>query len=146
MSSTLNNIYTFVKTDAGRSNSKRSKQKNDCTVRALSLARNIPYDEAYDILAEAGRVCGKGFHFTAWINVQPWAIRHTFPAVKGERRMNPVSFTKKFTKGTWIVKTAKHVFMVRCGVAYDDIEQRPDRCIYAAWQIQPGRGEQYQCA
>lgn len=45
----------YVRCDAGRSASRRPRQKNDCTVRALALARGLTYDEAYDTLKAAGR-------------------------------------------------------------------------------------------
>lgn len=38
----------WVKSDAGRSESRRPRQKNDCTVRALALALELRYDDAYD--------------------------------------------------------------------------------------------------
>lgn len=127
--------YPWLASDAGRSASKRPKQKNDCTVRALAAVRSLPYDEAYDILAEAGRKCSRGFLFSKWINDQPWATRIAFPAVKGQRRMNPAAFTERFRTGRYICQVAKHVFAVIEGVVYDDFENRPDRCIYACWQI-----------
>ena len=54
--------YDFCQTDAGRCLSKRPKQKNDCTVRAMATAFELSYDDAYDILKKYGRICGRGFH------------------------------------------------------------------------------------
>ena len=127
--------YPWVSTDAGRSQSKRPRQRNDCTVRALALALDCPYDQAYDTLKTAGRIASKGFHFSEWINAQPWATKISFPAVKGERRMNPASFTKQYPIGRFVCKTSKHVFCVDEGVVYDELDNRPDRCIYTAWRI-----------
>lgn len=56
----------WVKSDAGRYGSRRPRQKNDCTVRALALAMGLPYDEAYDRLKEAGRRCGDRCIYSAW--------------------------------------------------------------------------------
>lgn len=127
--------YPWLASDAGRSASKRPKQKNDCTVRALATVMGLPYDEAYDILAEAGRKCSRGFAFPKWINAQPWAKKHSFPAVKGQRRMNPATFAQQFPRGRFICQVAKHVFAVVDGVLIDLHENAPDRCIYAAWEI-----------
>ncbi len=127
--------YSWIKTDAGKSGSLRPRQKNDCTVRALAIARLLPYDTAYNTLAEAGRKCGKGFKFSEWINTQEWARKISFPALKGQRRMNPATFTESFPKGIFICKVAKHVFAVKDGIVYDDFENAPDRCIYTAWEI-----------
>lgn len=52
--------YPWICTDAGRSQSKRPRQSNDCTVRALALALDCPYDQAYDTLKTAGRIASRG--------------------------------------------------------------------------------------
>lgn len=127
--------YPWLAVDAGRSTSKRAKQKNDCTVRALATARGLPYDDAYDLLAAAGRKCGRGFAFSKWINEQPWAKKISFPAVKGKRRMNPATFSQQFPHGRFVCQVAKHVFAVIDGVVHDTHASRPDRCIYTAWAI-----------
>jgi len=127
--------YPFVATDAGRSSSRRPQQKNDCTVRAIALAKSMSYDDAYDLLSDAGRKSGCRFEFSKWIASQPWATKFSFPAVKGQRRMNPATFCRQHSVGTFIVKTAKHVFVVKDGVAYDEMPaERGDRCIYSAWE------------
>lgn len=127
--------YPLVRTDAGRSKSRRSRQKNDCTVRALALARNLEYDIAYDMLAEAGRKCAKGFDIMRWLDGQEWATKIPFPAKKGEPRMNPVEFAKQYPSGKYICRVAKHVYCVVDGVAMDTHRSRPNRCIYTAWRI-----------
>ena len=127
--------FPWAKTDAGRGSSKRPKQVNDCTVRALVLTRGLSYDEAYDVLKAAGRECNKRFLMVAYLNQQPWAHKIAFQAVKGERRMNPVTFTKQFSSGVYICRTAKHVFAVLNGVVFDDHKAGPSRCIYTAWKI-----------
>jgi hypothetical protein len=131
--------YPFVKTDAGRGQSRRPRQSNDCTVRSVALAFGLDYDVAYDLLADAGRKCAKKFDFTTWADTAEVdgkrLSRRTFPAVKGERRMNPETFCATFKTGTYIVKTAKHVFVIKDGVAYDDHMELPWRCIYTAWEV-----------
>jgi hypothetical protein len=125
----------FFQTDAGRSESKRPRQKNDCTVRALSLAVGIPYDRAHDELALAGRKYGSRFVFDA--NSYDGAILRwrSFQAVKGTRRMTPGRFCAEHPTGRWIVKTAKHVFAVVGGVILDETFPRLDRCVYGAWEV-----------
>lgn len=132
---TIESPYPWVRTDAGRSTSSRSKQKNDCTVRAIALTRELPYDTAYDMLAQAGRPCSKGFHIGEWLEKQPGVTKLSFPAVKGQSRMNPQTFAKQFPHGRYICRTAKHVYAVIDGVAHDIHRSRPNRCIYTAWRI-----------
>lgn len=125
----------YVRSDAGRSASRRPHQKNDCTVRALALSLGLPYDDAYDRLKEAGRRCGGRFDMGRWLDAQPWASKIPFPAVKGQPRMNPVEFRRRYPVGTFVCKVAKHVFVVIDGVVMDDTPVRGDRCIYTAWYI-----------
>lgn len=123
-------------TDAGRASSRRPKQRDDCTVRALAVARGLEYDAAYDTLAEAGRKASRRFDMVEWLNAQPWAHKISFPAVKGQRRMNPDTFGREYAQGVYICRTAKHVYAVVDGVIHDDHAPRPDRCIYTAWRIE----------
>lgn len=126
--------YPFHQTDGGRSLSKRPRQNNDCTVRAVALAFGWSYDQAYDWLAAEGRECSRGFHLDEFL-AERGAKQISFPAVRGQRRMNPATFCDQFKTGRYICRVAKHVFAVIDGVVHDSLEQRPDRCIYKAWEI-----------
>lgn len=131
--------FPYVQTDAGRSTSARPRQQSDCTVRALALAVRIPYDEAYAVLAQAGRKSSERFRFKDWVtdaevNGKRF-IRTTFPSVTGKRRMNPGTFCSSHPAGTYVIQTAKHVAVVIDGVLYDDTPMKPDRCIYACWEV-----------
>ncbi len=138
--------YPFTFNDAGRASSKRPKQRDDCTVRTLAIALRFKYDEAYDLLAGAGRKCSRGFRLSDWLNTQPFARKMPFPAVKGERRMNPHRFCRDYPTGTFICKVAKHVFAVVDGVVHDTFENPPDRCIYTAWEIKMDTSKERPCA
>lgn len=127
--------YPFIATDAGRAESQRPCQQNDCTVRAVALSKSVSYDAAYDLLARAGRKCGGRFNFGAWVALQPWANKISFPAAKGQRRMNPATFCQRYPVGIFILKTAKHVFVVKDGVMHDERPEQDDRCVYVAWEV-----------
>ena len=136
----------FVPTDGGRAASKRPRQRNDCTVRALALACGVTYDSAYDELAEAGRRCGRGFEFGTWAGTAHFAGRTFrwigFPAVKGQQRMNPAGFADQHPRGRYILKTAKHVLACVDGMLHDTAAPDPGRCVYGAWAVEtadPGR-------
>ena len=109
-------VAPFTFDDGGRQRSKRPRQKNDCTVRAIAIACSISYDCAYDLLKANGRKCSRG------IRLRPLLERAllneyrfewiAFPAIKGYLRMYPGDFCKIFPRGRWIIKTAKHVSTV----------------------------------
>ena len=135
--------YPHQINDAGRSTSRRPKQKNDCTVRALALACGVPYDTAYDWMAEQGRKCSRGAPANILAGIHGKEVFghsfcwESFPAVKGERRMNPVRFASLYPTGKYIVRVAKHVFCFIDGVGMDTFEERDDRCIYGVWHVTP---------
>lgn len=127
--------FQWVRHDGGRASSKRPKQKNDCTVRALALARGLSYDTAYDVLRAAGRQCNGRFQFGDWLDQQTWTTRIGFPAVKGHSRMNPGAFVQQFPRGRYICRVARHCFTVVNGIVLDDTPVPSGRCIYVAWAV-----------
>ena len=133
--------FPFVYNDAGRLKSKRSKQKNDCTVRALALSAEVDYDVAYDLLKYRGRKASKGHFFPKQrsddIAFGYKFIWKSFPAVKGQKRMNPERFAIEFSKGVYICKTVKHVYVVIDGII-NDIEKVSwfdGKCVYGCWKV-----------
>ena len=127
--------YPFVPTIAGRAQSRRAKQRNDCTVRALATVQELSYDEAHDLLVDAGRKYGRGFHLTAWLGQQAFASKLSFPAQAGRPRMNLATFCREYPKGRYICQVAKHVVAVVDGIVYDETPSDPARCVYTAWRI-----------
>lgn len=125
--------------DAGRSNSRRPRQTNDCTVVALAHATGLPYDECYDTLAKAGRKCGRGFGLTKWAakaSLGGWRFRQmSFPATKGMRRVNPATFALKHPEGRFILRVSKHVMACVDGVIVDAYRSDGHRCVYGALEL-----------
>lgn len=136
--------YAFIQTDAGRASSKRSRQGDDCTVRALTIACNVPYDIAYDTLIKYGRKYGQGFHFpigehdTKSAPIPELGYRfdwEAFPARRGSPRMNLGLFGRCNPRGRFILRTAKHVQACIDGFVYDTALQYAERCVYGAWTV-----------
>ena len=134
-------MFPYFYNDAGRLQSKRSKQKNDCTVRALALSAEVDYDVAYDLLKYRGRKASKGHFFPKQrsddIAFGYKFIWKSFPAVKGQKRMNPERFAIEFPKGVYICKTVKHVYAVIDGII-NDIEKVSwfdGKCVYGCWKV-----------
>ena len=129
----------FVQTDAGRAKSLRVRQRNDCAVRALAIAAALEYDKAYNALARCGRRSGRGTSELILTDALSESgityRRHTFPAIKGQRRINPVSFPVLKPQGRFMVRVAKHYYAYLDGVAYDEAPSNADRCIYSAIEV-----------
>lgn len=134
--STNDNSFRFTNTDAGRSNSQRPKQKNDCTVRALAIVLNMGYDDAFDMLKRFGRKSNRGIKFSDYAATQSTLYKRTmFPAVKDKKRMTVSDFCAAYTTGRYIIKTAKHVLCVIDGEVFDNCKPPSQRCVYSAYQV-----------
>jgi hypothetical protein len=101
----------------------------------------MAYADAHDALKEAGRQAGRHFKMPKWMAAKPIAAlrfeKMTFPSVKGQPRMSPSRFCSQFPRGTFIVRVAKRVFVVRDGVALDVNQPPVGGCIYSAWKVVP---------
>lgn len=130
----------FVDTDGGRHQSKRPKQKNDCTIRAIAITTGVDYDVIYDRLKKLGRNCnGKTPSKVSKDYMTKYVAHryHSFPAVKDEPRMNVMTFCRQYNKGRFIVRIAKHHFALVDGVIHDDgpIVDDGFKCVYGAYEI-----------
>lgn len=111
---------------------------NDCTVKALALAADIPYSLAHPLARDAGRVNGRGMSSPTCVNLireqlakqgkrlarfEPEAIISTYPGQHKNLRHitshHPVRFAKQWPAGTFVCFTATHVFVVKDGVVHD---------------------------
>lgn len=125
--------------DAGRANSFRPRQKNDCTVRAVALATQISYDAAYELLAAAGRKCSKGFAFKPWAAAAvvngygfEWqAVRKQ----RGRPRLGLALFCQFYPTGTYIVLVKRHVLTVIDGVCHDCFISDAQQPVQGFWQV-----------
>lgn len=135
----------FNYNDGGRSKSiKRSKQTNDCTVIALALALSMDYDIAYDFLKKMGRKSGQGFHLNLLLDgiietggsINEYIFKkHSFPALKGQPRMNVERFLNAYPKGIYIIRVAKHMACVKDGVLTDTHTcNHFKKCVYTAFE------------
>jgi hypothetical protein len=130
----------YVYNDAGRKQNK-SNERNDCTVRALSISTKTNYCVAHNFLKERGRKSRKGFLFPKKRS-NDYALEYEFiwmpfPFVKGQSRMSPDRFAVEFSKGVYICKMAKHVYAAIEGVVNDvyKIGWYDGRCVYGCWRV-----------
>ncbi len=92
------------------------REKNDCTVRALMDAMEIPYLEAYGMLLAFGRKKGRGIKASVSYEIYgAFAVaKHPRPNMTVENYVRYICHT-----GNWIVEVRGHVFAVVSGVIRD---------------------------
>ena len=95
-------------------------EKRDCTVRACSLAFNIPYENAWIELMLAGRKTTKGmWGFEKYLQSKGLSIRTYNPRITLENWVvaNPI--------GTFIVHKRGHAIAVINGIIHDSFQASP---------------------
>ena len=112
----------------------------DCTVRALSTATGMGYQNAWDKLY---RLQGEHnhcfFELCEYLRKFPntmGVVRYlSFPAQRGMPRVKLTDFQKRYPIGRYIVQVAGHATAVIDGVCLDTWYPRR-KCVYGAWEMQ----------
>lgn len=131
-------------------------EKNDCVVRAIASAFEIPYDKAHAFVKEEfNRADKKGTHMTA-LKLSRMNKAFDKKIVQlGEKdengnikltqtyrmhgktktgQLTTVTFIEKYPKGVYIVLVRKHAFTIKDGIVHgngDDASQRRKRIMEA---------------
>lgn len=117
----------------------KGKRVNDCVKRAIAGAENRDYME---VQRELNRLKKETHcdYFNDRKNITVYMQKHSyiklsFPAIKGEPRMNGERFCQAYPKGRYILNMAGHLTCCVDGVIYDtwDCSQK---CVYNAWKVQ----------
>ena len=134
--------------------SKMATDNNSCTVKALSAAFSISYDDAHSFAAkEWNRVTGRGVRTSAMLqtfpigfSTQSRALGKEITRAKAtseykqpngtmlERAMNLSTFCKKHPRGTYYILVDGHALVISDGEVIDHSD-RPKRRIKFAWKI-----------
>ena len=120
--------------DGGKQAFGFTHEKNDCTVRAVSFAYGIPYNEAHAKLKSYGRKDGKGFTFISFIESEKKYINSEHSSYNykiGTLR----KFLQEHPTGTFILIKRGHAFAVIDGVVYDSWKPGMKTQILQWWQI-----------
>lgn len=138
-------MKTYQLFDAGVNARPRGGDKDDCTVRALAVARGISYHDAWALLyAIQGEMRFCHFPLVEALRARDARLgvveQLDFPAVRGRRRMTGLEFVTAHRRGRFILRLAHHVVAVKRGVVYDTFDST-NGCVYTAWRVQPIIGD-----
>lgn len=109
------------------------EQNYDCTVRALALAAGLPYEVAYIIAEDAGRMPARPFPVKQVLNEyvrQGFGSVDSFYPCSSILKSTVAQFVRDCPKGRYIVRTKTpfknvgHVFAVVDGVIMDNMPPR----------------------
>lgn len=106
----------------------------DCTIRAISIARAISYEEAQSLVNSWDTVGGGNaiHNFNAMIVRQDWAEQVSPGDVRG---LSVREFCRRHKRGRFIVTVSRHAFAVIKGRPMDKSINRHNRNVLSAWRI-----------
>lgn len=113
-------------------------ERNDCSVRALSVAARISYERAYGLYAKVGREPNKGTYTRITMAL---AERCGFTNVRLHPPHSPfkptlAQFIRLYPKGSYLVHRSGHAFALVDGVVHDwEYGTGPRTRIHAAWEV-----------
>jgi hypothetical protein len=113
---------------------------DDCTIRALTKAFDVSWDDAYDALAEHGRELGDMMHKNwVWgdLLIEKGYSRYTLPNTC-PRCYTVADFAKDHPVGTYILGTGEHVVAVVDGDWYDTWDSGDEVPIIYYWRNNNG--------
>lgn len=117
----------------------KGKLTGDCVKRAISKAANMDYMEVSRELNRYKKVTGaKSFNSDynphKYVENVLKGEKLSFPAVKGQKRMNGERFCEAFPKGSYILNMAGHWSCCVDGIIYDTWDCS-EKCVYTAYKI-----------
>ena len=127
----------FCRYDIGQGEPLR--HKGDCTVRALAVAANMPYRNAWQLLYQLqAKHMHCFFEIFDYLRQEPetfGVIQYlAYPARRGAPRTTVLDFAIGHARGHYIVQVARHATAVVNGVILDTWNCG-HKCIYGAWEI-----------
>lgn len=117
----------------------QQKIVEDCVKRALTKASGKTYQEVTNELNRIKRDQGASKYnvnsvWKAYVEDVLHGKKMSFPAVKGQSRMNGARFCLEYAVGTYVLNMAGHLSCCVNGVIYDTWDCR-EKCVYTAYEI-----------
>lgn len=129
-------MFKFQLTDGGQLHTQWKRESNTCSVRAISLACNIPFHEAYAITRSAGRKPGRRVRTFDVLN---GIHKHGIQCDNQSHlyfQMTVNQLSQMLPSGRYIIRTKGHVFAVINGTIYDTYCEGKRRKVLAVWKIE----------
>lgn len=106
---------------------------NDCTIRAISVAKGISWDEAYEELSTQAR--RKGLMMDSAEFIEGYLDKEYSRICP--REMTVAEFLNKHLIGTYLITMKGHITVIKDGILYDTFDCS-DRIMWCAWHIPKG--------
>jgi hypothetical protein len=123
-------------TDGGKTSSGFTNEYNDCTVRAISIAYQIPYAQAHAKLKDWGRKDGKPCMGFAWFMNDRMASTEKGVRPLRHRSLGTLqNFCKNHPTGRYVIRIKGHALAIVDGVINDSWKPAPRKQILEWWKV-----------
>ena len=117
----------------------KQKLVEDCAKRAISKASGKDYREISSALNRHKKITGaqrfnSNNNWPSFIEQVLHGKKMSFPAIKGSTRITGNEFCKKYPKGKYILRMARHLTACVDGNIYDTWDCT-DKCVCKAWKL-----------
>lgn len=102
----------------------------DCTIRALSVAESISWDEAYDMLSNSARKLGL---MLSDVRAIEYFLDMRYYRVKVHEE-TVGEFIKNHKKGVFLITMPNHITVLKNGINYDTFDSSK-RMIWNVWEV-----------
>lgn len=112
----------------------RKRHVNDCTVRAISLAKGVSWDQMYRELSEYAQYLAVMPDSVVYIDAY---LEEHFKKVcgcKNKIRITVGDFVKEHPYGTYLITMSGHITCAIDGVIYDTFDPS-DRFVWGAYKV-----------
>lgn len=118
----------------------QGKLVGDCVKRAIAKATGEEYKNISLGLNRHKKITGarkfnSDYNWLSYIEDVYGGKKMSFPAVKGQKRMNGERFCQAYPKGRYVLQMAGHLTACVDGVIYDTWDCS-EKCVYRAWEIE----------
>lgn len=103
----------------------------DCTIRALSVAENISWDKAYQILCNYARK--RGLMLSSVASIESF-LDDNYISVKTYEDETLQEFVERHKHGTYLITMRGHITVLKDGIIYDTFNPL-NRVIWGAWRV-----------
>lgn len=124
-------MINYIIDDAGSPENER----NDCSVRAMSIATKTSYLKSYIKFNMAGRKRNGAFYISKILKANSIHFNYRFKKLRLRKPILLKDFIKKYPVGIFYVEKSCHVFVVRDGVVIDIYKPGPLVRIISAWEV-----------
>lgn len=103
----------------------------DCSIRGLSVAEDISWDKAYQILSDYARK--RGLMLSSVESIESFLDNSYYPVkvYKGETLKD---FVERHPDNTYLITMKGHITVLKDGIIYDTFNPL-NRYIWGAWQV-----------